>query len=576
MGQIICYGNEARQKVYDGIKKVNQAVAATLGPMGRRVIISKLYEPFYEGIHKPIHVTKDGVTTAKSINLADPFENIGQRLIQEAAQKTVDLAGDATTTTCVLLESLVFHGLKLIDGGINPQELKKGIDKAVEEVIDVLRKKAIPIRDGEIEKIRQIATVSANNDSSVGDLIAQAFEKIGRDGVIDIQPSKTYTTEVKIAEGFKFDNGWLLPHFKTNEAKNECELINPLILLYERNISQQAQIERAMQICLSDSRPLLVICEDCEMQALAMLVMNKYKKTLASCVVKSPFIGEARTQAMEDIAAFTGGTFMVNTKGVKLENITKAQMGECEKVIVGKESTVIIGGRRGNDYQELLDDLKMDLASEGKSEEEKAVTEKRIARLMGGVAVIHVGAATETEMNEKIDRVDDAVRATKAAIAEGYLPGGGSELARFSTPVKYIAGVDPYSNTKKWWQIWRKDNKAIVVKVYKQHNGNLVAEYKSTASLDAMTSARTLVNRSLQEPLNQICRNAGVDAEEILLKVQKSNAQMGYNAKTDKIENLIEAGIIDPLKVIRCALQNAASVAGNLLISEAVIADTQN
>ena len=262
------------------------------------------------------------------------------------------------------------------------------------------------------------------------------------------------------------------------------------------------------------------------MQALAMLVMNKYQKTLLSCVVKSPFIGEARTQAMEDIAAFTGGTYMVNTKGVKLENITKAQLGECEKVIVWKESTIIIGGKRGNDYQELLDDLKMDLAGDGKSEEEKAHTEKRIARLMGGVAVIHVGAATETEMNEKIDRVDDAVKATKAAIAEGYLAGGGAELVRFS------GGQN--------------------------------------------TDGQQLVYTALMEPLKQICRNAGVDAEAVLKEVQESNPQMGYNAKTNKIENLIEAGIIDPLKVIRCALQNAASVAGNILISEAAIADTQN
>lgn len=528
MGQLIEYGPDARNKIYEGIKKVNNAVKVTLGPMGRRVIISQLYHPHYDNVPKALHVTKDGVTTARSISLIDPFENIGQRLVQEAAQKSVDMSGDGTTTTTVLLEALVRHGLELLKKGsaVNPQDLKKGIDEAVLMIIDALKERAVAIGDDDIEKIRQIATVSANNDQEIGDLIAEAFKEIGREGVIDIQQSVTDKTYIKTADGFKIDSGFIAPHFKTNEAKNECELINPVILLYEKNILKLEQIKPSMDIALREGRPLLVICEDCEMQALAILIMNKLKGILPACVVKSPFMGERRTQVMEDVAAFTGGTYMMNTKGTKLENITKAHLGNAEKVIITKDSTVIIGGQKGKLYEDLVNELKTDLHDHNnKTEDEKADAEKRIARLKGGVAVIHVGAPTETEMKEKIDRVDDAVRATKAAIAEGYLPGGGAELVKFT-------------------------------------------EIKSLGEM--------VVLKALKEPLSQICRNAGVDEVEILKSVENAPVGHGYNAKTGTVENLIEAGIIDPLKVVRCALQNAASVAGNLLIAEAVITDTPN
>lgn len=518
------YGKEARQKMLDGVVSIANAVKVTLGPMGRNVLISQSAVIDY-GVHSlPLHATKDGYTTAKSFDLEDPFEKAGVLLVKEAAQKTVDQAGDGTTTTVVLLEAIASHGIKLIEDGANPMELKKSIDGCVERAINYLKEMATPIK-GDVEKIRQIATVSANNDKSIGDLIAAAFEKIGEDGIIDIQSGRSTNTEIKLSDGYKWENGWISPFFVNNGEKQSCEFINPYILMYEKRITHHSQVEKALGMIIKEGKPILIVCEDVADEGLAFLITNVLQKRIQCCVVKSPSFGDKRREEMEDIALLTGGVYMSDSKGTDIKEVKISDLGKAKKIIVTKEETVIIGGEQDKEaVEELINELRMNL-TQAKNEDEKYPIEKRIAKIKGGVAVIEVGAATETEMKEKLDRFDDAVRATKSAISEGFVPGGGTAFLRCLSPT--VFGQKSFDNT---------------------------------------------FNLVLREPLEQICKNAGVPS--VSDKLISSKGNIGYNAKTGQIEDLVEAGIIDPVKVLRCALQNAASSAGTLLTTECLIADT--
>lgn len=524
MRKEILYGNDARQKIMDGIDKVANAVITTLGPKGRNVVISRSY-PSSEGMkyYQPI-VTKDGVTVARNIMLTDYLENVGCMMIREASEKTMQQAGDGTTTTCLFVQAIVKEGMKLLDAGANPQELKKGIDSAVHHVVSELKKIAIPV-DNDIEKIRQIATVSANNDSAIGDLIAEAFSKIGNDGMIDIEESKTGRTEIKASSGFKFDKGYVSTYFITNYARNECELLDPYILIYDKKLTLLSQLETILQHFVKTNNSLLIICEDGDGEALAALTSNI--GTIKSCIVKSPAFGEAKREHMEDIALLTGGTYITEEKGFSMKSLSIKQLGRAKKAIITKESTTIIGcegDKKG--IQDRLDNLKMDLVNQ--SEEEKEATNKRIAKLTGSVAVLHVGAATETEMKEKKDRCDDAVRATKAAIAEGFVAGGGTAFSKIEFDEEYF-----------------------------KHSPD----------------AYLMICEVLKRPLMQICINSGIAPDKILMQVLNSARTIGYNAKKESIEDLIESGIIDPVKVLRCSLENAASTATMVLTSDTLICD---
>lgn len=527
----ILYGSEARNKVLDGVNKIVDAVAVTLGPSGRNVLIANSVVVDY-GVHSlPINVTKDGYRTTKSFDVNDEFEKVGVNLVKEAAQKTVDLAGDGTTSTCVLLRAIVQESMKMIEKGANPMELKKGIDAAVEAVVGQLKKVSTPISEN-VEKIRQVATVSANNDKEIGDLIAKAFEKIGSEGVINIDSGKGIETEIKIADGYKFERGWISPLFTNNKEKQVCEFENPYILLYDKKITHHSQVQRVLEAVMQNGRPLLIVCEDAEEEGLAFLAMNNVQQRIQVCVVKAPSFGEQRREEMEDLAVLTGGTFVSDIRGVEIKNAGIENLGVAKKVIVSKEETVIIGGQKDSvQLETLLNELRMNLA-EAKTEEEKYPIEKRIARINGGVAVILVGAATETEMKEKLDRFDDAVRATKSAIAEGYVAGGGQFFSSFE-------------------------------------------DAASPTDTDYHKGYNALIN-ALKMPLKQICSNAGTDFDWAYSAIKESKWEKGYNAKTGKIEDLVAAGIIDPAKVLRCSLQNAASSAGMILTTECVIADSVN
>lgn len=510
----ILYGKDARQKLKQGIDKVADVVCVTLGPKGKNIVLGKSM-PTAQGIHHYTpDVSKDGVTCVRQIILDDHLENIGAMLIKDACEKTMAQAGDGTTTTCLLTRAIVQLAMNKIDEGGNSMEIKRELDMECAYIVEQLKQMAIPV-GGDIEKIRQVATVSANNDPSIGDLIAQAFEKIGMDGMIDIEEAKGVTTEIKITDGFKFNRGYLSPYFITNQAKNECELIEPYILLYDKKLTLLKPLEAILTSVIQDQKPLLIICDDAEGQALGGFTMNAAQGTLRSCIVQCPVFTETKREAMEDLAVVTGATYINEERGVSLENADKTFLGKAAKVIISKDETIIISGNKNPEAQlELLNNLKINLVrAEG---EEKEKIEKRIARLQGGIAVLSVGAPTETEMKERKDRCDDAIRATKAAIAEGFVPGAG------------------------------------------------------TAFLRVQDIKNPILKEVLKEPLKQICANAGVDGEQILKQVQGLNGSMGYNAKTDKIEDLIESGIIDPVKVLRCSLENAVSAAGMIITSEAL------
>lgn len=529
MQKEVLFGKESRAKILAGVQKITNAVRVTMGANGKCVLIGDAVYGNDGMVHLPTIVSKDGWTVTKYFALPDPFEHRGAMLIKEAATKTVEMVGDATTCTCVLAEAMVSKGVELIDAGANSQELKKGMDKAAEYVIEELKKISTPVR-GDIERVRQIATVSANNDKVIGDLIAEAVSKIGYDGVIDIQQSNGIETEIKVADGFKFDRGWVSPLFVNIPAKETCEFENPYILLYDKRINHHSQIEKIMSQVQQKLRPVLIICEDLVDEGLAFLGMNAYRQALKVCTVKAPEFGDARRDWMEDIALLTGATFISDIRGVGIKEMNLGHLGSAKKVIVSKTETIIIDGegeKQGVDR--FINDLKMQLGN-AVSEDEKFAIEKRIARLSGGIAVIKVGAATETELREKMDRVDDSVRATKAAIAEGFVAGGGTAFVKLSNSI-FIDG----------------------------------------SSLNNIKQGQQIIYQSLQKPLLQICENSGVDASDILRNVLHSNPNIGYNVLTEKTEDMVEAGIIDSTKALRVALQNAVSVAGMILTSECSI-----
>ena len=539
------YGAEARSKILDGVRKICAAVKVTLGPLGRNVLISQSMVVDY-GVHSlPIHVTKDGYTTARGFDLDDPFEKAGVLLVKEACQKTVDQAGDGTTTTAVLLEAIVEEAIKLIDAGANPMELKKIIDREVAYVVAGLKEMAVQVGDDN-EKLFNIATISANNDPEIGRLIADAFKKIGKEGIIDIEAGKSVDTEIKIADGYRFDKSWVSPLFINNKEKQICEFENPLILLYEKMVTHHTQVERACELAMGKGRPLLIICEDAKEEGLGFLVLNNYQNRLRCCVVKAPSFAEGRREEMEDLAILTGGTYISDSKGVGIKEIEIENLGQAKKVTITKEETIIIGGDSDKAaLEDLLNELRMNQA-QAKNEDEKYPIEKRIAKLQAGVAVIQVGAATETEMKERLDRFDDAVRATKAAISEGYVPGGGTAFLRL---------------------IFGRIRIEEILKIYDQTG----MEYYSPKSEDALPG---IIFSILKSPLIQICKNAGVESEKILAEISSKKELVGYNAKTGKIEDLVKAGVIDPVKVLRCSLQNAASAASMIITTECLIADT--
>lgn len=541
MNKTILFDAEARAKVNKGVNVIADAVAVTLGATGRNVLISRNEVIDYGIASLPVKVTKDGVTVARSVQLPDLVENIGATMMKEASEKTMLQCGDGTTTTIVLARAFVNEGQKLIYDGANPMTLKASIDKAVAYAIDNLKRMAISV-DGDVDKIRQIATVSANNDPAIGDLVAQAFEKIGKDGIINIEQAKSVNTDVKIIDGFELKTGYISPFFITDRAKNTCELIEPNVLLYEKTIDNLRKIEGVLQKSIETQRPLLIVCEDAIGDALATLIMNHIEKRIPPvCIVRCPYFTDNRHEVMEDIAACTGATYLTDSKGVGIDKATLDHLGAAKKVIISKDSTVIIGGYKDKEAHEaLLNDLQMNKV-QAEGEDERGAVERRIARLKGGIAVIHVGGPTETEMRERVDRVDDAVRAAKSASEEGYVAGGGTVFLRILN--RLTSGQ------------WNENDTgyAILAKV-------------------------------LETPIRQMFFNAGYNTntesfkimESMIDRIKSAGDDTGFNAKTGNIEDLMKAGIIDPVKVLRCSLQNAASVAGMILTSQCIICDTLN
>lgn len=511
------YGAEARAKILEGVEKIVKAIRVTLGPMGRNAVIAQSMIADY-GVHSlPLHSTKDGVTVARCFDVENYFEKVGVLMIKETTSKTVDQAGDGTTTCAILAHAILEEGIKLIDAGANPMELKKGIDKAVELVVAKIAELAVPIK-GDIEKIRQIATISGNNDPEIGDWIAQAFEKIGSEGIIDLEAGKGVETEIRIANGYKWSHEWVSALFVNNKEKQITEFENPIIFFYDKMVTHHTQVEKALGISIAAKRPILIVCEGANQEGMAYLAINTVQGRIQCCVVKAPSFGYDRQLQMEDLAILTGGAYVSELKGINIDDLEPTHFGQAKKVIVSKDEVIIIEGQSDKKaVDDLLNELRMNLA-QAKTEDDKYPIEKRIARIMGGIAVIQVGAATETEMKEKLDRFDDAVRATKAAIAEGFVAGGGTVFMRIET-------------------------------------GN------------------EIIDNALKAPLRQICMNAGIDAEEKMIAVKNASGDTGYNAKTNQIEDLVKSGVIDPSKVLRCALQNAASSAGTILTTEVIIAD---
>lgn len=546
MNKSVLFGKESRDKLLKGVQSITNAVRVTMGASGRCVLIGNAIYGNDGMIQLPTIVTKDGVGVANAFELSDPVENRGALLIKEAARKTVDQAGDATTLTCVLAEALITGGMKLIDEGANSQQLKKGMDAALVYVVDELNKISIPVK-GDVNRIRQVATVSANNDAAIGNLIAEAYGKIGDEGTIDIEESKGVNTEVKITEGYKFEQGWVSALFVNNPTKELCMFEDALILLYQKRILHHTQIKSAVELSIKLGKPLLIICEDADEEGLAFLAMNNHAKNIRVCVVKSPFIGTDRLNAMEDMALLTGGIYVSDQRGVDITKIDETHFGKAKKVIVTKTETIIIGGEGRKDIIDAhVGDLRGKLG-EAKNEDEKQPIESRIAKIKGSIAVIQVGAATTTELREKMDRVDDAVRATKAAIAEGFVAGGGTALIRC-----------------------RKRQFGMSIDVDDASDATQLP--KSSFPIgEQYSDGEGLVYDALYKPLLQICENAGVDGLPILKTLLLMNGNIGYNVLTEKVEDMVEAGIIDSTKALRCALTNAVSVAGMVLTSECSI-----
>jgi len=523
MAKDIKYNWEAREGLKKGVDALANAVKVTLGPKGRNVIIDKKFGA--------PQITKDGVTVAKEIELQEPIENMGAQMVKEVASKTNDQAGDGTTTATVLAQAIFNTGLKNVTAGANPMELKRGIDTAVSAIVENLKSQSVEINDSH-EKIEQVATISANNDSSVGKVIAEAMQKVKKEGVITIEEAKGTDTTVKIVEGMQFDRGYISPYFVTDTEKMEAVYDNPYILIYDKKISNMKEFLPILEKVVQSGRPMLVISEDVDSEALATLVVNRLRGGLKIVAVKAPGFGDRRKEMLEDIAILTGGTVISEEKGFKLEDASIEMLGTAEKVTVDKENTTIVSGK--GDKASIDGRIGMIKAQIEKttSDYDREKLQERLAKLAGGVAVIYVGAASEVEMKEKKDRYDDALHATRAAIEEGIIPGGGVAYIRALSALKSLKGEN-------------EDQKIGI----------------------------DIVRRAVEEPLRQIAANAGKEGSVIVNAVAKGKGDYGYNARTDQFVNMIEAGVIDPTKVTRVALENAASIAGMLLTTECVLAE---
>ena len=523
MAKIIKYNTEARNLIKAGVDQLANAVKVTLGPKGRNVIIEKKFGA--------PQITKDGVTVAKEVELEDKFENTGAQLVKSVASKTGDDAGDGTTTATILTQAIVTEGLKNVTAGANPMDLKRGIDKAVAKVIDYIKTHAEQVGDN-YDKIEQVATVSANNDPEIGKLIADAMRKVSKDGVITIEESKTRDTSIGVVQGMQFDRGYLSGYFVTDTDKMECEMENPYILIYDKKISNLKEFLPILQPAAESGRPLLVIAEDVDSEALTTLVVNRLRGSLKICAVKAPGFGDRRKAMLEDIAILTGGVVISEEKGLKLEQATLDMLGSCKKVTITKDDTTIVGGAGAKEnIQERINQIKNEIANT-KSSYDKEKLQERLGKLSGGVAVLYVGANSEVEMKEKKDRCDDALCATRAASEEGVVVGGGTTYIRAQEELKDLKG----------------DN------------------------ADEQTGIN-IVRRAIEEPLRQIVFNAGGEGAVVVNKVREGKGDFGYNAREDKYEDLRQAGVIDPAKVERVALENAASVAGMFLTTECLICD---
>ena len=523
MAKEIKFNIEARDLLKVGVDALANAVKVTLGPKGRNVVIDKKFGA-------PA-ITKDGVTVAKEIELEDAYANVGAQMVKEVASKTGDDAGDGTTTATVLAQSIINVGLKNVTSGANPMELKKGIDKAVIKVVESIRTQAQAVGDNN-EKIEQIAKVSANNDEEIGRLIAEAMGKVGREGVITVEEAKGTETTVEVVEGMQFDRGYISPYFVTNTEKMEADLENPFILIHDKKISTMKDMLPVLEQSAQSGRPLLIIAEDVDGEALATLVVNRLRGSLKVAAVKAPGFGDRRKEMLQDIAVLTGGTVISEETGLKLENTTLDMLGTAEKITIDKENTTIVNGSGDKEaIAARAAQIKAQIANTT-SDYDREKLQERLAKIAGGVAVLYVGAATEVEMKEKKDRVDDALSATRAAVEEGIVPGGG---------VAYIRAIEALKDLK--------------------------------GETDDETTGIEIIKRAIEEPLRQIAFNAGKEGAVIVQKVSEGKGDFGYNARTDKYENFNEAGVIDPAKVTRVALENAASIAGMFLTTECVLVD---
>jgi len=520
MAKDIIYREDARAAVLRGVNALADAVRVTLGPKGRNVVLDKKYG-------SPV-ITKDGVTVAKEVDLKDPMENLGARMVREVASKTSDVAGDGTTTATVLAQALLREGMKNVTAGGNPMELKRGIEKAVEVVVEELKKLSKPVKG---KMIAQVGTISANADETIGSIIAEAMEKVGKDGVITVEESKSMETSLEVVEGMRFDRGYLSPYFITDPERMEAVLEDPFILIFEKKISNMKDLLPVLEKIAQQGKPLLIVAEEVEGEALATLVVNKLRGTLKAAAVKAPGYGDRRKAMLEDMATLTGGKAITEDLGIKLESIKLDDLGKAKKIVIDKENTTIIeGAGTAKAIEGRVKQIRTQI-EETTSDYDREKLQERLAKLVGGVAVIKVGAATETEMKEKKARVEDAMHATKAAVEEGIVPGGGVALLRAQKAVDAIK-----------------------------------------ADGDTAVGVQ-LVRRALEEPLRQIAQNAGYEGAVVVSKVREMKTDDGFNALNDQYENLVEAGVIDPTKVVRTALQNASSIASLLLTTEALVSE---
>ena len=524
MAKMIFFDIEARNKMKKGVDTLANAVKVTLGPKGRNVVIEKKFGA--------PQVTKDGVTVAKEIELEDPIENMGAQMVKEVASKTADLAGDGTTTATVLAQSIISEGLKMVAAGANPMDLKRGIDKAVRSVVESLIAQKKDVGNNS-KMIEQVATISANNDNEIGKLIAQAMAKVGKEGVITVEEAKGTDTTVDVVEGMQFDRGYISPYFVTNSEKMQAELQNPFILIYDKKISAMKDILTILEKVAQSGRPLMIIAEDLDGEALATLVVNKLRGTIKVAAVKAPGFGDRRKEMLTDLAVLTGGTVISEELGNKLEGVELTSLGQASSITIDKDNTVIVGGKgKKSEIVGRVNQIKAQVENTT-SDYDKEKLQERLAKLAGGVAVLYVGAATEVEMKEKKDRVDDALHATRAAVEEGIVPGGGVAY------IRAIAGLE---------------------------------KLKGALNADETTGI-AIVKRAIEEPLRQIVANSGIEGSIVVQTIKEGEGDYGFNARTEVYENLFKAGVIDPTKVARIALENAASIAGMLLTTECVIAD---